>query len=191
MLKRRPFAAVVVGRDPRSIAGGEVSRNSARPGVRETELEKLARPRECGIPAISGPARPEGIEITLLILKENFLFGRSRAWPRAGPNCQSAARIPAGDALFKLGRRLLHGPDIVHDVYATSNSGKIRCHCEPLFGAMTVKRATRDGTSRRYVMSRSLLDQTVADGGRVAAPHLQTLSDILTTMRNDGTGRAT
>jgi hypothetical protein len=53
--------------------------------------------------------------------------------------------------------------------------GKIRCHGEPLFDAMTVKRSTRDGVARRNVMSRSLLDQTFADGGRVAAPHLQSI----------------
>ena len=81
--------------------------------------------------------------------------------------------------------------DIVHDVYATSNSGKVRCHGEPLFGAMTVKRATRDGTSRGYIMSRSLPIRPLPAVGE--SPHriFKALPDVLTTTRNDGTGRAT
>jgi hypothetical protein len=44
-----------------------------------------------------------------------------------------------------------------------------------LFDAMTVKRTTRDGGARRYVISQSLLDQEFADGGQVTAPHLRNI----------------
>jgi glycosyltransferase domain-containing protein len=45
----------------------------------------------------------------------------------------------------------------------------------PSFDAMAIKRMTRDGGSRRYVISRSLLDQEFADGGQVTAPHLRNI----------------
>ena len=41
--------------------------------------------------------------------------------------------------------------------------------------AMTVNRTTRDGESRHYVISQSLLDQKFADGGQVTASHLQNI----------------
>jgi len=40
---------------------------------------------------------------------------------------------------------------------------------------MTVKRRTRDGRSRRYVLSRSLFEQRFADGGQVTASHLRSI----------------
>ena len=43
------------------------------------------------------------------------------------------------------------------------------------FDTMTVNRTTRDGVSRRYVISQSLLDQKFADGGQVTAPHLRNI----------------
>ena len=43
------------------------------------------------------------------------------------------------------------------------------------FDAMTIKRTTRDGGSRRYVISQSLLNQKFADGGQVTAPHLRNI----------------
>ena len=45
----------------------------------------------------------------------------------------------------------------------------------PPFDAMTVKRTTRDGGARRYVISQSLLDQKFADGGQVTAQHLRNI----------------
>ena len=45
----------------------------------------------------------------------------------------------------------------------------------PSFDAMTVKRTTRDGGARRYVISQSLLDQKFADGGQVTAQHLRNI----------------
>jgi glycosyltransferase domain-containing protein len=38
---------------------------------------------------------------------------------------------------------------------------------------MTIKRSTRDGGSRRYLVSPALLDQKFADGGQVTASHLR------------------
>lgn len=40
---------------------------------------------------------------------------------------------------------------------------------------MTVRRTTRDGRSRRYLVSRRLLDQKFADGGEVTASHLRNI----------------
>jgi hypothetical protein len=40
---------------------------------------------------------------------------------------------------------------------------------------MTVRRTTRDGRSRRYLVSRRLLDQKFADGGQVTASHLRNI----------------
>jgi hypothetical protein len=45
----------------------------------------------------------------------------------------------------------------------------------PAFDTMTVERTRRDGQSRRYVVSRSLLEQRFADGGQVTAPHLRNI----------------
>ena len=42
-------------------------------------------------------------------------------------------------------------------------------------GRITVSRKTRDGRARRYVMSRGLLNQVLADGERVTAAHLRTI----------------
>ena len=40
---------------------------------------------------------------------------------------------------------------------------------------MTVKRTTRNGGARRYLISQSFLDQKFADGGQVTAPHLRNI----------------
>jgi hypothetical protein len=40
---------------------------------------------------------------------------------------------------------------------------------------ITVKRRTRDGRSRRYVFSRTLLDQKFTDGRQVTASHLRNI----------------
>jgi glycosyltransferase domain-containing protein len=45
----------------------------------------------------------------------------------------------------------------------------------PSFDTMTIERTTRDGESRRYVVSQSLLAQTFADGGQVTASHLRNI----------------
>jgi hypothetical protein len=45
----------------------------------------------------------------------------------------------------------------------------------PMRGRITVSRKTRDGRARRYVMSRGLLNQVLADGERVTAAHLRTI----------------
>jgi hypothetical protein len=43
------------------------------------------------------------------------------------------------------------------------------------FDTMTVKRTTRDGGARRYLISQSFLDQEFADGGQVTASHLRNI----------------
>jgi glycosyltransferase domain-containing protein len=43
------------------------------------------------------------------------------------------------------------------------------------FDTITVNRKSRDGQSRRYIMSSSLLDQQFADGRQVTASHLRTI----------------
>lgn len=53
--------------------------------------------------------------------------------------------------------------------------GKFDVSFNPAFDTMTVERERRDGGSRRYVISSSLLDQKFADGGQVTAPHLQSI----------------
>jgi hypothetical protein len=40
---------------------------------------------------------------------------------------------------------------------------------------MTVKRSTRDGGSRRYLVSPALLEQKFADGGQVTASHIRNI----------------
>jgi len=45
----------------------------------------------------------------------------------------------------------------------------------PSLDGMTIKRSTRDGGSRRYLVSPALLDQTFADGGQVTASHLRNI----------------
>jgi hypothetical protein len=45
----------------------------------------------------------------------------------------------------------------------------------PSLERMTIKRRTRDGRSRNYLVSRALLDQEFADGGQVTASHLRNI----------------
>jgi glycosyltransferase domain-containing protein len=45
----------------------------------------------------------------------------------------------------------------------------------PSLDRMTVTRTTREGRSRRYLVSRRLLEQKFADGGQVTASHLRTI----------------
>jgi hypothetical protein len=45
----------------------------------------------------------------------------------------------------------------------------------PSLDRMTIRRTTRDGRSRRYLVSRRLLDQKFADGGQVTASHLRNI----------------
>lgn len=49
----------------------------------------------------------------------------------------------------------------------------------PSLDRMTVRRTTREGRSRRYVIPRRLLDQKFADGGQVTASHLRNIIDHL------------
>jgi len=53
--------------------------------------------------------------------------------------------------------------------------GKFHVSFNPAFDTLTVKRKRRDGRSRRYVISSSLLDQKFADGGQVTASHLRSI----------------
>ncbi len=53
--------------------------------------------------------------------------------------------------------------------------GKFDVSFNPAFDTLTVKRKRRDGRSRRYVISSSLLDQKFADGGQVTASHLRSI----------------
>ncbi len=53
--------------------------------------------------------------------------------------------------------------------------GKFDVSFNSAFDTMTVNRKRRDGRSRRYVISSSLLDQKFADGGQVTAPHLRSI----------------
>src|SRR5262249_15736589 len=45
----------------------------------------------------------------------------------------------------------------------------------PSLDGMTIKRRTRDGESRRYLVSPTLLDQKFADGGQVTASHIRNI----------------
>jgi glycosyltransferase domain-containing protein len=53
--------------------------------------------------------------------------------------------------------------------------GKFHVSFNPAFDTLTVERERRDGRSRRYVISSSLLDQKFADGGQVTASHLRSI----------------
>jgi hypothetical protein len=53
--------------------------------------------------------------------------------------------------------------------------GKFDVSFNSAFDTMTVNRRRRDGRSRRYVISGSLLDQKFVDGGQVTAPHLRSI----------------
>jgi hypothetical protein len=53
--------------------------------------------------------------------------------------------------------------------------GRFDVSLKPSLDTMTVKRRTRDGRSRRYVLSRSLFEQRFADGGQVTASHLRNI----------------
>jgi hypothetical protein len=52
---------------------------------------------------------------------------------------------------------------------------KLDVSLTPSLDRMTVRRTTRDGRSRRYLVSRRLLDQKFADGGQVTASHLRNI----------------
>jgi glycosyltransferase domain-containing protein len=52
---------------------------------------------------------------------------------------------------------------------------KLDVSLAPSLDRMTVRRTTRDGRSRRYLVSRRLLDQKFADGGQVTASHLRNI----------------
>jgi hypothetical protein len=52
---------------------------------------------------------------------------------------------------------------------------KFNVSLSPSLERMTIKRRTRDGRSRNYLVSRALLDQEFADGGQVTASHLRNI----------------
>ena len=69
--------------------------------------------------------------------------------------------------------KVLHRPHSLARLYSALRFGrKFDVSLSSLVGGLTIKRTTRDRRSRHYLISRSLLDQELADGGKVTAAHL-------------------